>query len=540
MINSFKTDTFFRRFCGEKSVVLLITAAISVIFGCAWMLTPYLAKGSAERLNWSRLPGGILLFWGVFAALVLVVLLARKVRCKHELSAGGERFFAVVFFVANLLTGLLFLAVFYPGTGNYDTLAIMRNEFFMARQHPTMYIAFVCALKAIVFTLGGRYEELFLANSLLTILLTSWVYVEMLCFLKRTGVPVWVRLLIALFYTLCPIFNLYKVTFLKDVPFSLLLMLWVPVLYETWATGGGNLKKPSVWIKVCLYLVLSLMRGNGLYVSVFVLACMLLVARKMWKQILVYTLVLVMATSGIGVVEDFLEVRHLFKETVGVPLQQMAAVVCTDGELTEAQAEFIDQVLPLEFIREKYDPYNSVPLKWGGSPIDDDFLYEHKADFLKVWAELLVPNFRTYVKSYLQSTYGFWSLGEALGSYRYTALYEKAYDEWITRNEIDMKTVLPADLQMTLESLGNQWIQVPGEGVCFWAMILLVLVLMYFTDWKMFLVSAPMLAGVLTVFISTPIAYSWRYILFIPLFIPVVVGLLLKQDDPATAPTEEE
>ena len=505
------------------------------------MMTSYLAEGSVQPLNWSLMPVGILLFWGVFAALVLVVLLVRKVRCKRHLSDRSERIFAWLFFGANLLTGLLFLAVYYPGTGNYDTLAIMRNEFFMARQHPTMYIAFVCVLKAIVFTLGGRYEELFLANSLLTILVMSWVYLEMLLFLKRTGVPFWVRLLIALFYTFCPIFNLYKVTFLKDVPFSLLLMLWVPVLYDTWATGGENLKKRSVWIRVCLYLVLSLMRGNGLYVSIFVLACMLLVARKLWKQILVYTLVLVLATSGIGVLENFLEVRHLFKETVGVPLQQMAAVVCTDGEITEEQEAFIEQFLPLEFIREKYDPYNAVPLKWGGSPINDDFLYENKVEFLKVWAQMLVPNFRIYVKSYLQSTYGFWSLGEAAGSYRYTSLYEKAYDEWITRNKIDIKTFLPADLQTTLESIGNQWIQVPGEGVCFWAMVVLVLVLMYFADWKIFLVSAPMLAGVLTVFISTPIAYSWRYILFIPLFIPVVVGLLLKQEDDAAAiPIEEE
>lgn len=535
-----KMDSFFGIFQDRKAVVLMITAAISVIFGCAWMMTPYLKKGSETAMNWSLLPVGMLLFWGVFAALVLVVLLARKVRCKRHLSDRNERIFAWLFFGANLLTGLLFLAVFYPGTGNYDTLAIMRNEFFMARQHPTMYIAFVCVLKDIVFKMGGRYEELFLANSLLTILLMSWVYVEMLRFLKRTGVPFWVRLLIALFYTFCPIFNLYKVTFLKDVPFSLLLMLWVPVLYDTWATGGENLKKPSVWIKICLYLVLSLMRGNGLYVSIFVLACMLLVSCKMWKQILVYTLVLVLATSGIGIVEDRLEVRHLFKETVGVPLQQMAAVVCTDGEITEEQAEFIEQFLPLEFIREKYDPYNSVPLKWGGSPINDDFLYENKVEFLKVWAQMLIPNFRTYVKSYLQSTYGFWSLGEAAGSYRYTSLYEKAYDEWITRNEIDIKTFLPADLQTTLESLGNQWIQVPGEGVCFWAMILLVLVLMYFTDWKIFLVSAPMLAGVLTVFISTPIAYSWRYILFIPLFIPVVVGLLLRRDDGGTTVHTEE
>lgn len=512
-----------------KRITLLLTILLSVVFGCCYMLTPYLAKGSEEPLRWHLLPLGTLLFLGIFAVLVLVVSLFKKGTTRLTLSDSHYRIFYIACFVCNILTGILFLLVYYPGTGNYDTIAIMRNGFGIAKQHPTLYIAFVLVLKKIVFLLGGGYEAVYVANSLITIVLMSFAYTQMIRFLKRKHTPFLVLLAIALFYTLCPIFNLYKVTFLKDVPFSVLLLLWVPILFDTWETAGENLKNIGTSVQVCLYLALSLMRGNGIYVSMFVLVCMLVAARRLWKRLLVYAMVLAVVFFMISGFEQILGVRHLFKETVGVPLQQIAAVVYYDGEITQEQAEFVDQVLPLDFIREKYNPYTSVPLKWGGSPLDDDFLYEHKAEFLQVWAQMLIPNFKTYVKSYLQASYGFWSLGPALGSYRYTSLYEAAYDEWITKHQIDIKTLLPADMQSVLEGIGNQLIRVPGEGVCFWAMMMLVLVLMYFEGWKVFLISAPMLAGVLTVFISTPIAYSWRYILFIPLFIPVLAGLLLRR-----------
>lgn len=512
-----------------KKITLIITFLLSLVFGCCYMLTPHLAKNSTEPLRWYLFPLGVVIFLGIFAVLTLGVSLYKKGTTRLKLSDRGYLIFYIVFFICNILTGLVFLMIYHPGTGNYDTIAIMKSAFGMAKQHPTLYIAYVFILKKVVFFLGGGYQAIYVANSLLTIVLMSFVYTEMIRFLKRKNTPFLILIVIAVFYTLCPIFNLYKVTFLKDVPFSLLLLMWVPILFDTWETKGENLKDLKTSILCCLYLALSLMRGNGIYISIFVLICMLVVARKMWKRLSIYALALVVAFSGISIFESCLGVKHLFKETVGIPLQQIAATVCLDGEITQEQAEFIDQVLPIDFIKEKYDPYTSVPLKWGGAPLDDDFLYEHKAEFLKVWAQMLIPNFNIYVKSYLQASYGFWSLGPALGSFRYTSLYESAYAEWIAQKNISIKSFLPEQTQTVLERTVNDLIRVPGEGICFWAMIMLMLVLMYFDGWKIFMISAPMLAGVLTVFISTPIAYSWRYILFIPLFIPVLIGLILRR-----------
>lgn len=513
---------------GEKKAVLTIAVLTSVVFGFSFMLTPYLARDSSEPLRWSLFLLGIILFWCVLSLLIFAIaFFQRKTACLKQSFSSHRKFYAICF-ISNVLIGLFFLIVYFPGTGNYDTIAIMKNGLGMANQHPTLYIIFVLALKKIVFFLGGGFETLYIVNSVITILLVSLAYMEILSFLNRKKTPFFVLVLIALVYTLCPIFSLYKITFLKDVPFSILLVLWVPILYEIWETKGRNLENAKTCIKIGLLLCLSFIRGNGIYISVFILICIVAVAKKMWKRILAFLLVLILASGGVSIFENQLGVKHLFKETMGIPLQQIAATVYYDGEMTTEQAEFIDRILPLEFIKEKYDPYTSVPLKWSGSPIDDDYLYEHKAEFLKVWGGMLPANFKTYVRAYLQATYGFWSLGPALGSYRYTSLYEEAFDEWITTNHIRIKTILPESMQTFLEENVNKIIRVPGEGTCFWVMIILLLALMYFNGWKIFLISSPMLAGALTIFVSTPIAYSWRYILFIPFFIPILMGLLLR------------
>ena len=129
-----------------------------------------------------------------------------------------------------------------------------------------------------------------------------------------TLTPFFVLVLIALVYTLCPIFSLYKITFLKDVPFSILLVLWVPILYEIWETKGKNLENAKTCIKIGLLLCLSFIRGNGIYISVFILICIVAVAKKMWKRILAFLLVLILASGGVSIFENQLGVKHLFKE----------------------------------------------------------------------------------------------------------------------------------------------------------------------------------------------------------------------------------
>lgn len=101
--------------------------------------------------------------------------------------------------------------------------------------------------------------------------------------------------------------------------------------------------------------------------------------------------------------------ENLFVESIGIPLQQMARVVVTDGEMDETEKEFLDALLPLESYGEYYTPFLADPIKWAPE-FDTEYLDTHKQEFFSVWWSLLKKNFGTYVEQYLMGTYGFWHI----------------------------------------------------------------------------------------------------------------------------------
>ena len=88
----------------------------------------------------------------------------------------------------------------------------------------------------------------------------------------------------------------------------------------------------------------------------------------------------------------------------------MAAVVAQEGDLTEAQEEFLNQVIPLDEMADLYTPSVVNPIKFS-EDFDDAFLESHKMEFLAVWLQLLPENVATYVKAWAAETQGYWEWG---------------------------------------------------------------------------------------------------------------------------------
>lgn len=113
----------------------------------------------------------------------------------------------------------------------------------------------------------------------------------------------------------------------------------------------------------------------------------------------------------------------------------------------------------------KYNSCSVDALKWGRAPLDNKFLNNHKQEFLQTWAEMLVPNFKIYVKAYLQNTYGFWYLTSGTNQ-NYTTIYVSAWDDWYKGNDVSIKSIFPEDVQSTLENSLTKGARFLGEGEC--------------------------------------------------------------------------
>lgn len=407
----------------------------------------------------------------------------------------------------------------------YDSVAIIKSGAGMARQHPWFYCMIIEAITNIAVKFGG-YETAFVAESMLQIIIAASISTHCLLWLRHKGINPYLLSLLFVIYAFCPIINLYMITLFKDVPISYLYMEWLILLYDCYESHGVKLTQKSTCVRIGILLLFSLLRNNGVYVSTFILFGLFVLCYKQRKSLIRFVIILFLVIIISNAYEKANNITHLVKETVGIPLQQIAAVVCDGGVITEKQSEFINQVLPLDFIREHYDPYTSDPLKWGGSPIDNKFLNTHKAEFLKVWIELCFANVRTYVDAYARATYGFWSTGDT-GKGRYSTIYVEALDDFFVENDIHIKNVLPQALQerleaLTWESAGCFW----GEGHLFWFFMFILILLILQRGISVAIVGLPCLGGWLTIMLSTPVAYSWRYIYYIPLSIPILIGIL--------------
>lgn len=505
---------------GKKTLVVLM----SLLFGIVYMLTPFFKPANQENLKIYRLPIGIVFFIVVF--LVAGMLIRKGKEHGKELKYSDKKV-GIITFCSIVIMGLLYLMVFYPGTGMYDTLYILSAEDMrLAVQHPWFYCILIQKLVKIVFAFGGDYETALVSHSMIQIILTATVYTYCVLWLKKKKLNRIVLISIMFCYIMCPIMNLYMITLFKDIPFSLLILLWVPVLYDLWESDGEILKEKGTLIKISLFLCFSLLRNNGIYVSVFIILSILVLYYKKWKTVLFFACVLLSVIFCNSAYEKRENITHLFKETVGIPLQQIAATVYYDGTISEEQKEFIEQVMPIEFIKEKYYPYSVDNLKWGATKIDNQFLNANKAKFLKVWAELAIPNFKIYVKAYLANTYGFWSVDNSDYLQRYTTIYVAAYEEWLNENKISIKSIFPSEWQNVIEKSIITISRGMGAGSLFWIFVMMMLILYAFNDWKILITGMSVMGAWLTLMISTPVAFQWRYILYIPMTLPLLTGIL--------------
>ena len=509
----------------------LILFLVALLFGICHMLSPVFAPLGGHELNIYRLPVGLAIF--LFAVITLLYATnwyQLKQSNKTEKKFSNVILFFSVFFLI-FLVGIFWLIIYYPGVGNVDSAAIIKSNGikgkYIATQHPWFYCFIIQSLVKIVHFFGGDYGTAFAAEGIIQILIAAAVSGHCLVWLNKKGIAKLSLLLIASVYIFCPILNLYFVSLFKDVPFSYMLLEWAMLLYDFWESKGESLEKNSTFVSMVILLFLSLIRNNGIYISALILLSMLILIRRKWRKIASLILVLFVVVTGSRMVETYNSITHLFKETVGIPLYQISATVYQGGEISKEQAEFIEKIIPIDYIKNHYNPYTLDTWKWS-KEMDNVFLNNNKSEFIKVWAEMLRPNLKIYVSSYLQGTYGFWSTSNNIRNLeRHSTIIASGHEPWFAGQNIPVKAILSEEKQVKIETLTYNATESLSEGQLFWLFMMILMALCLIKEKGIWIVAVPVLAGWLTIMIATPVAFAWRYILFIPLTLPWLVGLLM-------------
>lgn len=423
--------------------------------------------------------------------------------------------------------GVCFLT-YYPGTAVHDTKAIMANPVGSSTQHTILYNMLLYGLVSINTNLFGDASWGAACYSLVQMLYCAFAATYFINWMVKERLPAFVVVGTLLFFMLSRIIALITIVTLKDVIFSFSMLIVIPILCDAVKTKGEMLNKKTKLIMLsCASAIIVLIRNNGLYVMIPTLFALLLIYRKYYKKILVVCLLGILLPCSI----DAILMRTVVKnekmpgESLAVPLQQIAATVTYDGNITDEELEVINEIMPVEDMKQYYTPLTVDGLKWNANgTLNRTWIGNNMGQFLKLWVGLLPDNLNTYIEAYLLETLSYWKIGEPSKDqsvyYEYTQLPENTF-------EIENKRLLPESIQTSLESyykLSNA--EIPSAATLFWLIIIVALLRVKRSSYYSLFPYLPTILVWGTLMLSCPHAFVFRYVYCFYLVLPLYIAML--------------
>ena len=514
---------------GILFIIFSVVLATIIILGRMAVFNGDVGGGADQNYFREFEPWDALYFILIAVAVSFVLILLDRMRRKEifrvvmqwNLSevVGWKVYLAA--FILILLAWLPYLLALSPGSVLEDSLdsvsQILDPSVPVNNHHPVLYTLYVG-----IFVKAG----LFLGNINIGVFLYSVVQAGVMAgtiaytimIMCRKAVPVLFTGAAMIWYMFMPFFPDYAMTMWKDPIFSCAL-LWMSLLLMELVEEKEKIcsrRWLTKYMAVCL--ITAFFRNNGIYVVVLSIAAATILCRGKLKRFLCTMLAVLAAYYAItGTVYNWCGIRTEFVESVGIPLQQIAAVVVNDGDISQEEEQFLYALLPEEEWKNSYAPCLVDKIKWNGQ-FNDEFLEENKTRFLKVWMSLLVKNFPEYVKAYGMETLGFWKIG-VQDEYGYidTFIAENGYG--IHESSTLQKITGPG----LNEFVRNFRIYV-GSGTLLW--LILGAALFVLRDKSSFwIVFIPALGNWMTTMIAAPVAFSFRYVYIFALGLPLFLSL---------------
>lgn len=438
-----------------------------------------------------------------------------------------------LFLVILLICWLPYILSYFPGGIYADTINTLQQalgRMKITNHHPVLYTL----IFKVFVKIGMKIQSLQLGIELFTIfqiVLMAGVISCFLYWLYKRNVSTKIIVLATMFFALCRLIPLYAVSLWKDVPFCLALFGYIIFIAETVYKNGKNLEKllPSISYSVLLLLV-SFLRNNGRYITLAMTICLLIVYRKnIIKGLKKFTSMAVISILIVFIVQgpiyDKYNMNTSFVESIGIPLQQICFVVSTDGNMTEEQRKFVNDMCEIEIIKQKYSPCVVDTIKWADG-FHGNFIEDNKEEFMKKWLEIGLQNPKSYIAAYLFNTLGFWDVNQAtIDAYINPRMWgniedveQKDYIEEITGHSI--REVLEPEKPIS-------------SAIYLFVLLFSATLTIYKKRYKNLLIYLPAFFTWGTIMIAAPLAFSFRYvyILFLTLPLTIIVPFLKSEEE---------
>ena len=386
----------------------------AMLAGVVTLGQSFVAVGTAELVT-GRLPRTALVLAGyalmIFAAMRLL-LEALSVPRK-----AGERRFplpgSAPFWLGALLLAcwLPWFVCLFPGTVSNDSISQLKEIMGlvpMSNANPVFQTWLLGAFRQLGLWLGSADAGVALYCVTQAVLM-AWLLGTLLDGLRRSEAPRWLFWTALAFYALCPIFPVFAFCVGKDTNFAM-AVLFLSLMVKR-VVDEPDRRGVARAAGLCAAAVLcALLRNPGIFLALLTLALLLAWTLRR-RETGAWRLPALAAACVLGVygalhllVLPGLDIAPMPEsENYSLPLQQVARVAAGGG-LTEAQAEAVAGVLPVEELKDAYNGELSDPVKalWR-----EDATPEQKRAFWRVWPEIVLDNPMTCLSATFHNTYGY-------------------------------------------------------------------------------------------------------------------------------------
>jgi hypothetical protein len=353
----------------------------------------------------------------------------------------------------------------------------------------------------------------------------------------RFGLPKWVGVMIACFFAFTPYFALYSISMWKDPLFSMMVVIVTMGIADVALGGGNHCIKKRWWVAYfCAFVGCGLLRSNGVYILagiVLIYFLTLIFKRGSFDRVQNFKLLgrsavlaLVCVCLIVGPVYGKIGATPASKaEAYGLMINQMARVVVEGGVMSEEDADYMNQLLPLEEYAEVYTPTCIDSLKW-----NENFSNEALHDgFLRHWASMFVKNPKIYLDGWVMQTFGYWAPIHAkvifhYGNFKCGEIYntDSSLISLVENLGIDATSKIPVE---NIQSILSTDAYLFPIGPLNWGIAFLILCLILQKQKKVLLVLLPGVLLVATLLIASPIWYWPRYESVVEYSIPLFIVL---------------
>ncbi len=469
----------------------------------------------------------------VFILVLISILLFKYIKIGNQTVINFSIKKIVAFF---FIAWFPFLLVFFPTVGMNDAYYILHSPLNLSTIHPFFYNYFIAIPSKISFKIFNTMTYGLFISVIIQMIFMAFSISYTISWLNERLKNKYIIYLLIVYFAFTPLIVNYSIATVKDTIFSVVIMLWIPFLYEIFVENKKIFTNKFTKYYFCFIAFMTMaMRNNGKYIFIPLLLLLFYKCITERKILLKYGIIIfIICNLPNFYLSVFRDRPQLFQEAIAIPIQQLARTIAINGELDKNQKIYLNNLLPLEKINKQYDPFSVDTLKWDQN-FNRSYLQQTKNKFIEIWFTGLKHNTHIYIDAWVLQTFACWANKtqdwESQSKFGYILTDEVLKSNTFpTQRPSYSPIIIPQSIS---EILGNYLLKHSdfiNPGNCFWLIGYITLLLIFKNKYYATVILLPLFLCWFSLMIAVPLSFAYRYAFMYPLCLPFLIFIPFIQN----------